>query len=139
MSLHARGDFCQYCDTWCKRDAHPRLYGVWKTIKKAFPDCHIAQVFRNKEDQEKDVAEKKSMLHWPFSCHNAEFGGMPRSRALDLFKLDEKEQAVWDKNYYKAIADFLSSEAAPIHWGGNWVSFKDFPHFELIPEVPQNP
>lgn len=44
-------------------------------------------------------------------------------------------QVRWDWPLYHKIADAMKKAAAecnvPIEWGGDWVSFKDGPHFQL--------
>lgn len=41
----------------------------------------------------------------------------------------------WDFPNYKLVADHIKEVAKdldiPITWGGDWISFKDGPHFEL--------
>ena len=41
----------------------------------------------------------------------------------------------WDFPNYKLVADHIKKVAekldVPIQWGGDWISFKDGPHFEL--------
>jgi len=41
----------------------------------------------------------------------------------------------WDWPLYYKLAEIIKKAAAdeqvPITWGGDWVSFKDGPHFEL--------
>lgn len=56
------------------------------------------------------------------------------SRAVDLaVKVNGKVR--WDWPLYaqmaKTIKEAAKAEKVPITWGGDWVSFKDGPHFEL--------
>jgi len=41
----------------------------------------------------------------------------------------------WDMKHYRKIADSMLESAGKlgidIEWGGNWISFKDGPHFQL--------
>lgn len=63
--------------------------------------------------------------------------------ALDIFVYDE-HGACWDcKDKYKEIADLFKSEfqlmqdeglfecEEKLIWGGDWIRFKDLPHFEV--------
>tara|TARA_R110000764_G_scaffold157530_1_gene245411 strand:- start:93 stop:515 length:423 start_codon:yes stop_codon:yes gene_type:complete len=63
--------------------------------------------------------------------------------ALDIFVYDE-HGACWDcKDKYKEIADLFKSEfqlmqdeglfecEEKLIWGGDWIRFKDLPHFEI--------
>ena len=44
----------------------------------------------------------------------------------------------WDWPLYRKIADIIKAEAKTlnigIQWGGDWVKFKDGPHFQLDPK-----
>jgi peptidoglycan L-alanyl-D-glutamate endopeptidase CwlK len=37
----------------------------------------------------------------------------------------------WSPKYFKAFADIIKGINSDIVWGGDWVRFKDAPHFEL--------
>jgi peptidoglycan L-alanyl-D-glutamate endopeptidase CwlK len=37
----------------------------------------------------------------------------------------------WSPKYFKAFADIIKSISNDVEWGGDWVRFKDAPHFEL--------
>jgi peptidoglycan L-alanyl-D-glutamate endopeptidase CwlK len=37
----------------------------------------------------------------------------------------------WSPKYFKAFADIIKGINSDIEWGGDWVRFKDAPHFEL--------
>ena len=63
--------------------------------------------------------------------------------ALDIYVYDE-HGACWDcKDKYKEIADLFKSEfqlmqdeglfkcEEELRWGGDWIKFKDLPHFEI--------
>lgn len=55
-------------------------------------------------------------------------------RAVDLAALLDGEVR-WDWPLYKKLADLMKQAAkdvgVSIEWGGDWVSFKDGPHFQL--------
>lgn len=42
----------------------------------------------------------------------------------------------WDMTYYQQIAVAMKQAAehlgVPIEWGGDWITFKDGPHFQLV-------
>lgn len=54
--------------------------------------------------------------------------------AVDLFAWVGGKVS-WDWKYYHMIAVAMKQAAAelsvPVEWGGDWVSFKDGPHFQL--------
>ena len=91
-------------------------------------DCSILEGHRGEERQTEAFRTGHSKLEWPNSKHNK----IP-SRAVDVapYPID------WDDiirfrefgYYVKGVADVL---AIPIRWGGDFPSWKDYPHFELI-------
>lgn len=58
--------------------------------------------------------------------------------AVDVFVL-VKGVGTWDFKQYKRLAGFVKEaaklEKVPIVWGGDWITFKDGPHFELSRKV----
>ena len=53
----------------------------------------------------------------------------------DADKVVDADEISWKFPQYKALADVVKAAAAelgiPIEWGGDWVSLKDGPHFQL--------
>jgi len=90
-------------------------------------DCTVICGHRAEEAQNKAVAEGKSQTKWPHSKHNS----LP-SRAVDagpwpLYWYDLKS---FDQ--FAAVVKTVAAELnIEIEWGGDWVSFKDRPHFQL--------
>ena len=56
------------------------------------------------------------------------------SLAVDIYGYNNK--ALWDEKTLSILAGVILSIAIKkgfkIEWGGNWKSFKDYPHFEII-------
>jgi len=71
--------------------------------------------------------ENKSKVQWPDSKHNPK-----PSLAVDLVPhpLDWK-----DLNRFSMLAGVILTVAnqldIPLEWGGNWKTFKDYPHYQL--------
>lgn len=85
---------------------------------------------RNQQDQEAAFAAGTTKLHWPNGNHNAE-----PSNAVDLAPLPID----WKNLHaFAMLAGVVLSSArllgVKLGWGGDWVTFKDYPHFELIKE-----
>lgn len=66
------------------------------------------------------------------------------SHAVDLAPLvdldgDGDIELSWDAKHFKPIAAAMKTAAlelrVPIIWGGDWISFRDSPHFELDRKV----
>lgn len=57
------------------------------------------------------------------------------AHAIDFHALDDKGNALWEAVFYAEIARAVFKAAKElgieIKWGGNWKSFKDYPHFHL--------
>lgn len=127
---HVNGIVCPRCKAMME-EAHEDIRYWFYQIVEQFPETHASCVWRGKDDQEKAIAEKKSLLKWPLSKHNFMLGSVPRSKAMDLFRLTDEGKAEFRVGFYVAIANWLEDRSAPIFWGGLWVHFKDHPHFEL--------
>ena len=58
------------------------------------------------------------------------------SKAVDIVVYDENNKVTWDEKYYikigESIKDIANDLGINIIWGGDWLTFKDYPHFELI-------
>jgi peptidoglycan L-alanyl-D-glutamate endopeptidase CwlK len=90
-------------------------------------DIAILCGHRTKEEQDKAFGSGNSKLRYPFSRHN-KFPSM----AVDIapFPIDWKDIAA-----FKRLAEIVKQKAAEleitVEWGGDWPSFKDYPHWEL--------
>jgi len=83
---------------------------------------------RGEDEQNEAFAAGRSKLQWPESKHNK----VP-SMAVDItpYPLD------WsDIDRFKDMATIVLEKASqlgvPLRWGGNWTTFRDYPHFELV-------
>lgn len=111
-----------------------RLQGVDKrlvdVVKRAIEitevDFGVTEGIRTKERQEQLVAEGKSQ-----TMNSKHLRGM----AVDVVAYVDGK-VTWDKDYYHIIAKAFKQAAkelnVPIRWGGDFKSFFDGPHFELI-------
>lgn len=128
---HSVGLSCEPCESKLVT-AHVALQSWFKSIKEAFPDCHISWAYRDKEDQEIAYKTGHSNRQWPNSPHNNEKDGLSCSLALDLFQLVD-HRASFDPIYYTKIWEYSQSKLhSPIViWGGNFKTFKDYCHFQV--------
>lgn len=93
-----------------------------------YRDITILEGHRTKERQDQLKEEGKSQLNWPHSRHNS----FP-SEAVDMVPYPIPD---WNdipkfeefKEFVKGIADELGIK---IQAGGDWPSFRDYPHYEL--------
>lgn len=105
---------------------HPDLQKVIEAAITNSPfDFGITQGIRTKEEQQKLFNEGKSQ-----TLNSRHLTG----KAVDIAVFIDGK-ITWDFEKYKIVADHIKSVAKeldiPIVWGGDWVSFKDGPHFEL--------
>jgi peptidoglycan L-alanyl-D-glutamate endopeptidase CwlK len=106
---------------------HPDLQVIFnEVIKRA--DCSVICGHRGKEEQQAAFDAGNSKLQYPKSRHNS----YP-SEAVDVvpYPLD------WNDHLrFAALANVVKNVARemniPITWGGDWKSFKDLPHYELV-------
>lgn len=115
---------------------HPDLRRVLEKAIERGPDFAVLCGHRDKEAQERAVAEGLSQTPWPTSRHNA----LP-SLAVDIapYPIDWED---WNRfrvlaGYVLGVADALGVR---LRWGGDWdrdyseadERFRDLPHFELM-------
>lgn len=105
---------------------HPDLQRVMSEAITDSPlDFSITEGLRTKERQQElfNSGKSKTMRSRHLTGH-----------AVDIAVFKDGE-ITWDFKYYQIVADHIKAVAklndVPITWGGDWVSFKDGPHFEL--------
>lgn len=105
---------------------HPDLQRVFKEAITNSPyDFTITEGVRSLERQKELVAARKST-----TMNSRHIKGL----AVDIAVFVDGKLS-WDMKYYKAAADHIKAVAVlndvPLIWGGDWITFKDGPHFEL--------
>lgn len=105
---------------------HPDLQKVVDETSKEI-NISILCGHRGEEDQNKAYREGKSKLEWPKSRHNS----FP-SEAVDLvpFPVDWRNIRAF-KEMAIAVKEAAKRVDVEIEWGGDWLKFPDFPHFQL--------
>jgi len=117
---------------------HPDLQRLFTEVIKHV-DCSVVCGFRNKEDQNKAVAEGHSTILWPYGKHNKQ-----PSRAVDVmpYPVDWSdspaniERITLFAGFVLGVAKMLG---IGIRWGHDWDSnmkpdtkgLVDRPHYEL--------
>lgn len=120
-----------------------RLYElVERSLKKSNHDFGIPQYGGLRTPQEQNnLFHKIPKVTWLDGFKKKSYH--QSGKAFDIFVFDE-HGACWDCiDKYKDIArvifeefDLMKSEGIfnedkELKWGGNWIRFKDYPHFEL--------
>lgn len=105
---------------------HPDMVKVMEEAIKESPlDFSITEGLRTRERQKELFSAGKSQ-----TMNSRHLTG----KAVDIAVLVDGK-VTWDFKYYQIAADHIKGVATkldiPLVWGGDWVSFKDGPHFEL--------
>ena len=116
---------------------HPLIQLVLNRVIITY-DCTILAGWRGKAEQDSlyNSRPQRSQLKWPLSNHNNEFKDEPYSLAVDVgpWPLDWE-----DINEFHHLGGRVLQAASDLGiqliWGGNWESFKDYPHYELDPTM----
>ena len=105
---------------------HPDLQKVFNEAIKDSPlDFSITEGLRTKERQKAlfDAGKSQTMNSRHITGH-----------AIDIAVIYDGE-VTWDAKYYIPVIDHIKKIAKsmdiPIVSGGDWVTFKDYPHIEL--------
>lgn len=131
MSLHhTDGPSCPLCEEKVLT-AHPYMQGWFKLVKERYPDCHVSWAYRNKKDQDRAFSEGKSNRKFPLSPHNYRIKGEPASLALDLFQINDDNQALFNPKFYARVAEWSNAQDHKIRWGGHFKTIGDACHFEF--------
>ena len=109
------------------KGVHPDLVKVVKrAIELTECDFTVTEGLRSKERQAQLLKEKKTT-----TSNSRNLTG----HAVDLAAWVDNTVS-WEWKYYYQIADAMKKAASElsisIEWGGDWKTFKDGPHFQLI-------
>jgi len=90
-------------------------------------DCTIICGFRGEAEQELAWKNGNSQIRWPNSKHNCS-----PSRAVDVcpYPIDWKDIKRF-KDFAKVVQAKAEEMGIDVEWGGEWVRFKDYPHWQL--------
>lgn len=105
---------------------HPDLVKVMEEAIKYSPyDFSISQGLRTLEQQQElfNAGKSQTMRSRHLSGH-----------AVDIAVI-ENGKVTWEFDRYNTVASHIKAVAKemniPVEWGGDWLSFKDGPHFQL--------
>ena len=123
-------------------DLHPRLRSLYLRFDQMMreSDVHyiITATYRNNDDQDKLYDSGRTVkgsivtnAKAGQSMHNAvDLNGAPASRAFDIVIIKDGKPD-WDiKNPDWKKAGKIGKSVG-LEWAGDWVSFKEYPHFQL--------
>lgn len=117
----------------------PILIKGWSEGLKIYKEKHgdeftpfITAAYRSPEDQAKLYAQGRTTAGKKVT--NIKSGGKHNqlpSKAFDIAFKDKLGNLVWDNKNFLNFAIAIRSTNINIKWGGDWKSFKDYPHFEI--------
>ena len=100
---------------------------IYELLKVSPYDFTIIEGLRTLERQKELLAQKKTR-----TLDSKHLTG----KAVDFVVYDTSEQLTWEPLFYKAVADKAKEVANKLNikitWGGDWPTFKDYDHLELI-------
>lgn len=109
-------------------EAYDKACVKYKTLYPNDPQPFITCTFRSNEEQNKLFNSKPQVT-------KAKGGQSPHnynpSFAFDIGFVGANKQMDWSSKLFKQFAELVKYENVKISWGGDWISFKDAPHFEL--------
>jgi peptidoglycan L-alanyl-D-glutamate endopeptidase CwlK len=108
------------------RECHPKLQKLMEEVSDR-ASIYVLCGFRGEKEQNEAFDKGASKLKFPDSKHNK-----TPSLAVDI----APNPLLWDDiEGFKKLGDLVKRVAKEldiqVKWGGDWVSFKDYPHFEL--------
>jgi len=123
---------------------HPLLRQILiNVLKMGIMDITIIYGVREKEEQDRLYAEKKSKLKWPDSKHNIQQHWW-KSKAVDAAPFINGKVS-YNYNHCCYLAGLVMGEASrmgiAVRWGGDWdmdgeaitdQSFNDLLHYEIV-------
>lgn len=114
------------------KDVYPALRKVITKTIAGYPlSVQVVEGLRTPERQRELFREGKSQTF--NSLHLRQTTGY--AHAVDLVVIVGGIPR-WEEEYSKPLADAIKekavAEGVPIEWGGDWRSFQDSPHFQLV-------
>lgn len=108
--------------------AYDKAAEKYKALYPNLPQPFITCTFRSNEEQNELYNKKPKVT-------NAKAGQSPHnynpSFAFDIGFIGSDKKMDWNPKLFKSFADLIKYESTLVSWGGDWISFKDAPHFEL--------
>ncbi|WP_156299024.1 M15 family metallopeptidase [Streptobacillus canis] len=124
---------------------HPLLVKVFKEAIKESPfDFLITQGVRTEEEQNRLYQQGRTKPGKKVtncdgtikkSNHQAKKDGFGYAIDIAIYNPNIPGKVEWDANKLRIVANHIKEVArkldVKVEWGGDWRSFKDYPHFEL--------
>jgi len=122
-----------------EKDLTPRVRDAWRAARELYktehptkPQPFLTCTYRSVAEQNELYAQGRFK---PGKIVTNARGGQSNhnhnpSPAFDIAFKDKLGNIVWDVVYFRLFAE--AGRRSGLSWGGDWVSFKDYPHFELL-------
>lgn len=116
-------------------DLHPELRRRWEVSAREYarrysslPQPFLTQTYRSSDEQDALYAQGRTK---PGKVVTNARGGQSLHNyrlAFDIAFKDARGRIVWDVPHFRRFAAI--AKANGLAWGGDWRSFKDYPHFD---------
>lgn len=106
---------------------HPDLQRLFDKVLQ-IQDISLVSGYRDKDEQNRLYEEGYSKLQFPRSHHNK----LP-SLAVDVqpYPLEDPNDPEPFKDLAVVVKEVAEEEEVDVTWGGDWISFKDYYHWQL--------
>ncbi len=122
-------------------DLHPDLLPLVNSFlakcKASRLDILITCTYRSNEEQAVEYAKgrtntlaKTTNAKPGQSKHNFTIEGKPAAKAFDIVPM-ENGKCIWDTKHPAWQTAGSIGISLGLEWAGNWISFKEYPHFQL--------
>ena len=125
-SKHRKGTSCPGCNDRLFV-GHPEIVRAFNFVKSLHPDAHCSWIYRGPEDQNAFKKAGTSKASFGESKHNK-----TPAEAMDLFQQDDAGVGRYSREFYALVNKELQAAGFKIRWGGDFKSFPDFGHWELV-------
>lgn len=108
--------------------AYDKAFKIYSELYPNEPQPFITCTYRSNEEQNELFKKVPKVT-------NAKAGQSPHnynpSFAFDIAFITVDKKISWNTKYFKMFSNCVKQISDTVSWGGDWISFKDAPHFEL--------
>lgn len=114
-------------------DSFNKTLAKWLEVYPTLPKPFLTCTHRPNAEQTELYASgrtKKGKILTHAKAGQSPHNYLP-AMAYDIGFKNAKGELDWSEHLFKKYAQLLAEIAAQVVWGGDWLTFKDLPHFEL--------
>lgn len=120
-------------------DCDPILQKAWRDGQRTYlylnggdPEPFLTCTYRSNAEQSELYAKGRTIDGKIVTniSKNGKHNQRP-SKAFDIAFKNKNGALDWSPILFQRFAAILAIQSPKVKWGGNWSSFKDYPHFEI--------